>query len=62
MAKHKPQSTTNETYMLMSHLFLSFFDKVGFYHPEDKRPMQYVNDKIKEMEKEWIEYDIKYSR
>ncbi len=46
----------------MSHLFLSFFDKVGFSHPEDKVPMQYVNSKITEMEKEWVDYDIKYSR
>ena len=45
--------------MLMSHLFLSFFDKVGFSHPEDKVSMQYVNAKIAEMEKEWIQYDIK---
>ena len=61
LAKLWPQTTTNETYLLMSQLMLSFFDRLGFSQPDSNSKFTEVNQTISRMHAEWLSFDIRCS-
>ena len=59
IARYWPQTTVNQTYLLMSQLLISFFQRAGFAN--GKGDPRKVNDFINSMKDYWLRYDIKLS-